>query len=290
MGTSVRVIVYAPGESEAVAASRAAFREIELVDALMSDYRADSELSRLNASGEARVSEPLFEVLEAARRVWEASGGAFDVTVGPVVQQWRKARRDRARPTSDELQAALQKVGTQHMQLGTDRMVKLCRPGMRLDLGGIAKGYACDRAVAAVRRSGCASVLVEAGGDMTLGDPPPGQKGWHIEVAGTGRVLSAANCGIATSGDTENFVEIDGRRYSHIVDPRTGMGVEHAAGVTVIAMDGMTADALATAIAVLGTTEGLALAERMKAEALIRLRTPAGITEALTRGWRRWEK
>lgn len=290
MGTSVRVIVYMPPASQAPAVLRAAFEEIELVDALMSDYRADSELSRLNAAGQLRVAQPFFDVLQASRRMWAASEGAFDVTVGPVVQLWRKARKERTLPPADELRGALERVGSQHLELGPERKARLHKVGMRLDVGGIAKGYACDRAVAKLRRMGVSRVLVDAGGDMALGDPPPGQKGWRIQVAGTNHVLVASNCGIATSGDTEQFVEIEGRRYSHIVDPRTGMGVEHMAGVTVIAKDGMNADALATAVSVLGPEKGIELIERQDAAGLIRYRTGDTVKELPSRGFERWKE
>jgi thiamine biosynthesis lipoprotein len=132
---------------------------------------------------------------------------------------------------------------------------------MRIDLGAIAKGYACDRALAAMAREGIASAMVETSGGYALGDPPPGRDGWRIQVADReDEVLVLQRCGVATSGDTEQFVEIDGVRYSHIVDPSTGLGLTNRAMVTVVAPDGMSADALSTTVSLMGPNQGLALA------------------------------
>ncbi|MBI4613332.1 MAG: FAD:protein FMN transferase [Planctomycetes bacterium] len=245
MGTTVRVVLYAGSSEDAERASRAAFAAIAEVNQSMSDYLEESELSRLNREGEAEVSEALHEVLLAARRFSDLSGGAFDATVGPLVRLWRRG----AVPAAEEIAAARRLVGYEriHMEMDPSRRVWL-EPGTRIDLGAIAKGYACDRALAA---TGLASALVDAGGDLALGDPPPGEPGWRIAIP-DGRTLVLSRCGVATSGDLERSVESGGRRYSHIVDPRTGLGIEGVQAVTVVAPDGMTADALATAISVAG--------------------------------------
>lgn len=268
MGTPCRVKFFAAGEEEARRARRAAFAEIAAVDAALSDYRPESELSRLSAragQGETAISEPLHAVLSAAQRTSEMSGGAFDVTIGPVVRLWRRARRERKLPDPEELRAALDLVGYSHLELPRGRLAaRLEKPGMALDLGGIAKGYACDRALAALARLGIARAMVDTGGGMALGDPPPGAPGWRIQLADTPKVLVLSRCGVATSGDWERFVEVDGVRYSHIVDPRTGLGLTSRALVTVVAPDGMSADALSTAVSVLGPESGIALAERLE--------------------------
>jgi thiamine biosynthesis lipoprotein len=269
MGTTVRVTLYAPSPAGAESAARAAFAEIAALDARMSDYRPESELSLLSASsgaGPTAVSQPLFEVLSAALRYAELSGGAFDVTVGPLLRLWRGARKTKTMPSPEELREARHRVGFRHVALDPhDRSVTLRRPGMLLDLGGIAKGYACDRALAVLRAQGVTRALVDTGGGMAAGDPPPGERGWRIRVGDRDAlVLVLARCGVSTSGDTEQFVELDGRRYSHIVDPSTGLGLVDGPEVTVVAPDGMSADALSTAISVMGVERGLKLAEDLE--------------------------
>ncbi len=266
MGTRVRIVLYAPGPEEATDAVRAAFAEVAAVDAAMSDYRPDSELSILSRSaGEEgrKVSEPLFEVLSAAQRVARDSDGAFDVTVGPLVALWRRARREKKLPDPFELWVARSTVGYKLLQLDpATRTARLGERGMFLDLGGIAKGYACDRAVAALTRRGVTRAMVDAGGGMALGDPPPDAPAWRIQVGGTSKLLLLSRCGVATSGDWEQYVEVGGKRYSHIVDPKTGLGLVDSATVTVVARDGMEADAWSTALSVLGPDRGLRAAER----------------------------
>lgn len=268
MGGPVRIVLYATDRQAAEAAARAAFDAVASVDATMSDYREDSELnrfSRLAGRGPQRISGPLLEVLEAAQRVSGLSDGAFDVTVGPVVALWRRAKKEGALPDPRALSDALAHTGWQKLRVD-DRLgtATLSVEGMRLDLGGIAKGYACDRALAALREHGAPRALVDGNGDLAVGDPPPDRPFWRVQIAGEpDKVLRVARCGVATSGDTERFVEIGGRRFSHIVDPHTGLGLQTRSKVTVVAPDGMTADALATAVSVMGSDRGMAMAERL---------------------------
>lgn len=272
MGTIFRIVLYAPTEAAAQRAAGAAFRRIEELDTLMSDYRADSELMRLCRWGHQSprpVSEDLFLVLESALMFSRMSGGAFDVTIGPMVELWRQARRSGKLPEAAELARARDRVGYEKLVLEAEhRTVYLRREGMKLDLGGIAKGYAADQAVRTLRAQGIESALIDAGGDVRLGSPPPGRRGWVVAVThpdpswpGPLKELLLHNSAVATSGDTEQFVEIGGVRYSHIVDPAMGLGVRDSASATVIASDGMTADALATALSVLPPEEGLRLVD-----------------------------
>ncbi len=264
MGTRVRIVLYADSAARAAAAAAAAFDVMRAVNARMSDYLPDSELSRLSAAaglGPKPVSPELFAVLDAAQQIARASGGAFDVSVGPLVRLWRQSRASRRLPEPAELQAARALAGHERMILSKPDSVLLVAPGMRLDLGGIAKGYACDRALAAMAAAGITRALVDTGGGLALGDPPPGQAGWKIGLLGDrSRILVLSRCGVATSGDTEQFVEIDGVRYSHILNPATGLGLTRQEMATVVAPDGMTADALATACCVLGAPRALELA------------------------------
>lgn len=265
MGTTVGIVLYAPDRETADRAAAAAYAEFGALDARMSDYRPESELSRLSAAsgtGSREISAPLAEVLSASVRFARETGGAFDVTLGPVVRLWRQARRDRRLPEAGALRAARALTGPDLLSVD-GRTATLRRKGMRLDLGGIAKGYACDRALEVLRREGTPRAFVDAGGGMALGDPPPDRPFWRIRILNRrDLVLKLARCGIATSGDTEQFVEIGGVRYSHIVDPATGSGLTSRAMATVVAPDGLTADALATSLCVMGAERGLALAER----------------------------
>ena len=268
MGGQAQIVLYSETREAAVEASRAAFDRIEELDGVMSDYRADSELMRLCAqagSGPMPASVDLIEVLGRGEEISRASDGAFDVTVGPIVQLWRRARGDGRLPKSDELAGAMRLVGWEKVRLDGDAgTVDLAMVGMRLDLGGIGKGFAADAAFEQLRIRGIGRCLVNIGGDIRVGDPPPGRAGWRIvpvphSDGRRGEAMIVSNVGVASSGDAERFVEVDGVRYSHIVDPRTGIGLTHRTAVTVIARDATAADALASAASVLGPDRGRAL-------------------------------
>jgi len=253
MGTEARLVLYAPSPDVAERAAAAGFRRIAELDSLLSDYRPDSELSRLSAqagAGPRPIGDDLFHLLARATETARLTDGAFDITMGPVVLLWREARRSGALPDSAVLDSARALVDWRLVTLDSAaRTATLGRPGMRLDPGGIAKGYAADEALAAMRAEGIERALVAFGGEIVAGAPPPGSVGWGIELP-DGDSLELAHAALASSGDAEQFVEIGGTRYSHVVDPRTGAGLSGGAGATVMARDGLTADALATAASV----------------------------------------
>jgi thiamine biosynthesis lipoprotein len=252
MGVEVRIVLYVDTGRSAQRAARAAFDRIAQLEDAMSDYRSESEVRRLerHVGAWVRVSDELFTVLERALEVAEATDGAFDPTVGPLVALWRSARRSGQLPRSRPLDSARSLVGWRQVALDSaGQRVRLRQAGMRLDLGGIAKGFILQRALEALRGQGIRSALVEAGGDIALGDAPPARLGWGIAVGDTALVL--ANTSVATSGPQVQFVEIAGVRYSHIVDPRTGLGITSSRQATVVATDGALADALATALTIL---------------------------------------
>ena len=269
MGVPFRIVLYATNDAHAKTAADAAFARIAALSAKLSDYDLESELSKLSrASGLGHfvpVSDDLWRVLEASQHWAERTGGAFDVTVGPVVNLWRHARRMQRLPRPDRLSEMRARAGYTNLVLDPKNRSALLRVReMRLDLGGIAKGFAADEAIKTLRNHGVVRALVAAAGDIALGDPPPGSPGWKVEVDSGDtnvppKVLLLSRAAVSTSGDLFQFLEIDGIRYSHIVDPRTGLGLTNSAMVAVIAPDGMTADALATAVSVLGPTEGLRL-------------------------------
>jgi FAD:protein FMN transferase len=268
MGVDVRIVVYAPTQEKAESACAAAFERFAELDTCMSDYRSDSELMRLcdRAGGPpVPVSRDLFIPLQRSQEVAARGDGAFDVTCSPLVRLWRKARKTHVLPQPAEIEHALTLVGWRKMRLDAAHLtVQLLVPGMQLDLGGIGKGYGDDCAQEVLKKHGITRALVEAGGDIVVSDPPPGKKGWKIQVdnAGTGAApptLLFANCAVSTSGDTEQFVEIGGKRYSHIINPHTGQALTDRIAVTIVARDGLTSDSLSTAVSVLGVERGQAL-------------------------------
>ena len=260
MGMQVRLVVWTADEATASSACAAAFTRIAELDGVMSDYRPDSELMRLcdQAGGAAMpVSADLFVVLERAQALAERSDGAFDVTAGPIVRLWRQTRRSGQMPAAQALDKARRVTGWRRLRLDPrQRVAQLLTAGMQLDLGGIAKGYAGDEALAVLRRAGVTRAMYVAGGDIVVGDAPPGRPGWVIRIAETDQQLTLANAAVSTSGDAAQFVVIAGVRYAHIVDPRTGIGLTSRVAATVVAPAGLTADSLATAACVLGPIEG----------------------------------
>lgn len=291
MGLPFRMVLYAMNQSAADVASRAAFARIAEINDIMSDYDTDSELSRLSrTSGEGRaipLSPDLWLVLSRAQQIAEQTDGAFDVTVGPCVSLWRKARREHKLPRADLLAETLSAVGWRQLKLDPHRRAAtLLVPNMRLDLGSIAKGYAIDEALKVLGTNGIRSALVTGGGDMAASRPPPGKPGWRITLAPLDvtnappeRFVLLKNAGLGTSGDLFQHVEIDGRRYSHIVNPKTGYGLTDHSLVTVIAQDCITANTLATAVSVLGPKAGMELVEKTRQAALHMVRKPGETIE-----------
>jgi thiamine biosynthesis lipoprotein len=272
MGSEFRFVLYAASADLAKTAAQAAFAEVGRLDRMLSDFDPQSELSRLgrDAVGEAGtvVSKDLFEVLERAQQCAKSSDGAFDPTVGPVVKLWRRARRQKQLPDAEALATALRSVGHEKVRLDpATHTVRLSAMDMQLDLGGIAKGYAADRVLKVFREHTITKVMVDAGGDLVLGDAPPDAEGWQIAVEHDGMgppraALFLKNCAIASSGDRWQGIELDGVRYSHLVDPRTGLGLVDSWQITVQANDGATADALASAVSVLGPERGFELVRK----------------------------
>lgn len=280
MGVPWTITLYAATADKAHAAVDAAFDEVARLEAILSDYAPESELSRLSAAAPTvsphPVSDDLWRVLDRSVEMCKASGGAFDVTVGPLTTLWRQSRRSGVMPRPDKLTIARAAVGPSTLDLlAQPRAAVLRESGMRLDLGGIGMGYAVDRALEVLAGCGIPAAMVDASGDIGVSGPPPGTAGWKIAVPGlhgtslqTGtdstlqiRTLLLVDRAVTTSGDAFQAVEIGGTRYSHIVDPRTGLGVAGLSAVTVIAADCTTADAWATAASVLGHQRGLSAIE-----------------------------
>jgi len=280
MGTRFKIIVYAPDKTTAKSAVKAAFRRIADLEDIMSDYRSTSELMRLcqKAGGEpVHVSEDLFRVLERSQEVAQLSDGAFDVTIGPVVRLWRNARGTHELPDPKALAQARELVGYRNVRLNAkNRTVELLKPGMQLDLGGIGKGYAADAALMVLKNHGIDQALVAAGGDIAVSGAPPGTDGWTIGIAPLldpdakpKRYLVLHDAAVSTSGDSEQFLEVNGKHYSHIIDPRTGMGLVGHMSVTIVAPHGLIADPLTKVVSVLGPERGLAVIEATEGAAAL---------------------
>jgi len=290
MASPFNIVLYSTDQASARRASRAAYDRIAALNQILSDYDPETELSRLSESAGKRpvpVSADLFEVLALSRSMYERSGGAFDITIAPVGRLWRRARRDRKLPEASRLAEARKLVGSDRMVLDRSaRTVVLRTPGMKLDVGGIAKGYAAQAALEVLKKAGVTHALVGGAGDIVVGDPPPETRGWTIAIAPIEPGKPAAvlpplllsNAAVSTSGDAERYVIIDGRRYSHIINPATGQAVEDRASVTVVASDGATADALETTVYIMGPERGLKLVDETPGAAAIYVRsTPEGI-------------
>lgn len=273
MGVPWTITLFAPSGPAGRAALAAAFAEVDRLEDILSDYDPMSEVSRLSAAAPmpaaVAVGPDLWRVLERSVAFRESSGGAFDPTVGPLTTLWRQARQTGRLPRPEKLAAALAAVGPQALELDPRRQaVRLPQPGSRLDFGGIGMGYAADRVLDLLRGRGITAALVDASGDVAAAGRPPGSGGWRVAVRGLvgaadePAMITVADAAVTTSGDAFQAVRIDGVRYSHIVDPRTGLGVVGPTAVTVIAADCTAADALATAASVLGPRGGADLLAR----------------------------
>lgn len=263
MGLPVRIVLYAPTASSAARAATEAFNRIAALDAEMSDYRPDSALSAVARQAPAPVPVPadLFTVVQRALALAEETDGAFDPTVAPLVALWRESRKTGRRPDPAAVDRARQLVGWPQVELDPEhRTIRLAKAGMTLDLGGIAKGYILDAALGTLRRAGFDRALIEAGGDLVAGDAPPGRDGWTIDLPNAAqlprefvaRAASLRNAALSTSGPAMQFAAIDGVRYSHVIDPRSGSPLTSPLSAHVIHADATLADALSTAATVLG--------------------------------------
>lgn len=270
MGTTFRIVLYAPSEKAAKDAAKAAFARAAELNQIFSDYIDDSELMLLckRPAGEwTKVSDDLYAVLAASAEVAKKTDGAFDVTVGPVVRLWRRARRSLEMPSAEALKKALALVDYRNVELDpATKSVRLRIAGILLDLGGIAKGYTADAMLAVLRRHGITRALVAAGGDVAVADAPPDTAGWTVALEaplkdGEPTILLLKNAAVSTAGDANQFVTIAGVRYSHIVDPKTGLGLTGRRAVSVVAPTGLLADAYDTAVCVMGLGPGMKLVE-----------------------------
>lgn len=311
MGLPFRIVLYATDAAMATNAAEAAFSRISELNSCLSDYDEQSELSRLSklsgTNHPVAISDDLWRVLQRSVEVSRSSQGAFDITVGPLVQLWKRARRQRELPSPERLAEARARVDWRAIELDRPlppghpatrfrHTARLTIPGMRLDPGGIAKGYALGEAAVVLQNRGVTRFLVSGGGDMVAGDPPPGKSGWLVKVgvfdttnAPQPLYISLKKFALCTSGDQFQRVEINGVRYSHIVDPRTGHALTDHGLVTMVGPDPTTTDALSKVVSVLGTKEGIASIRAHPGVECLVYRQPAEQVElTISKGLKNW--
>ncbi len=290
MGTVIEISVI-PADEEAI---KEAFDAIKKVDELMSTYKPESEVSILNRQGKNQLSPQTTQIIQEAIEFSEMTEGAFDITCGPLINLWKRAKKEEKIPTLQEIEEAKNLVSYKKIALEGD-LVKFGQLGMEIDLGGIAKGWAVDKAIQALRKRKVKAALVNAGGDLYALGRRSLWKKWRVGIQHPRdqekilTTIEVSNRGVATSGDYRRYFTLEGRRFSHIVDPRTGETVEEVPmSVTVVAPDATTADALATGIFVLGPEEGMKLIESLPGvEGLI---VSEGMRMDSSSGWGKFQK
>lgn len=250
MGMPVTLNVFASNLSDAKESCKAAFDKIRTLVMVFSDYEPISETSRVNRlpiGHSMEVSPAFVEVFQSSKDIFQRTEGAFNPTAGELIKLWRSARKDHKLPAADAVANALSQSGFEAFELsqldGTWMITR--RSSATLDFGSIAKGYIGQQAIRTLAERGISIAKFSAGGDIVCGDPPPRKKGWVFEKP-SGESLTIANAAVAVSGDSEQFVEIKGKRYSHVIDPRSGRAIVDSKSVVVIAQHGMQSDALAT--------------------------------------------
>jgi thiamine biosynthesis lipoprotein len=288
MGSPFTITLYVVDSVEAATTIHKAFTLVDSLTIIFSDYEENSELNRLNASAGLgkwiTVSPALLDILQLSKGAAISSKGIFDITIGPVVKLWRATRKEKKLPDDSTLHQSLALVGHQYMLLDTTlKKVKLLKTGMRLDLGGIAKGYIAQKVVDFLKVAGIIHALADAGGDLVMSEPPPRKEGWTIAINAPesknkmiGNMLSLKNQAVATSGDVYQFVLFKGKKYSHIIDPRMGLGSTQQRNVTVIAPSGAQADWLASACSLLPIRKAMRLIRHQRGAALLIMEVKRG--------------
>lgn len=279
MGSPFNLIFYHADSTAAYQLATECFLLVDSLNTIFSDYDTASEINRLpkQADQPARVSDELFSMIVFSNRAWEKSGKTFDITLGSLTRLWRTARNEKRFPSPDEIKNAKSASGFENVVINlSDKTISFKKPGIRFDFGGIVKGYAAQKVIDYLKDRNTDIALADAGGDIVMNNAPPGKAGWTIginlpesEHALWDKKLELKNCAVATSGDVYRYIIHEGKKYSHIIDPRTGYGVTSQRNVTVIEKDGTTADWLATACSILPIKKALRLVKKEKAALLI---------------------
>lgn len=290
MGTVLDVTLVASSEREGREALVELFAVAERLDAQLSVYDAASELSRLNRAagrGPQPIGPELARVLRLAGEYSRLTRGSFDVTVGPLIDLWTEAAERDAAPRDAEIVGARARVGARYVKLA-EGTAELTKRGVRVDLGGVAKGYALDRMRPLLERRGIANALLNFGQSSTwaIGRPQEGEA-WRLLARGPGEsflgVLNLEDRALSVSGSLGQWVEIGGRRFGHVIDPRSGAALTHRRQALVVARDATLAEALSKAVLVLGEREGLALVDAQEGCEALLVDADGGIWR--TPGW-----
>jgi thiamine biosynthesis lipoprotein len=276
MGSPFSIILYHTDSAEAVRFAGECFLLVDSLNTIFSDYNRTSEAARLTQQPQV-VSDELMNMILKSEDAWIKSGKTFDITIGALTQLWRKSRSEKRFPSAAEVRKARRSTGFEKLIITADiKTVAFKHPGVRLDFGGIVKGHAAQRVIDYLKKRNILSALADAGGDIVVGNTPPGKSGWGVSINMPenenelwDKNLELKNCAVATSGDLYRFTIHKGKKYSHIIDPRTGYGVTSLRNVTVIARDGVMADWLATACSILPVEKALALARKENADLFI---------------------
>ncbi len=254
MGTLFRIVVHAQDETAARVAMGRAFERAAELDQKLSDYKPDSELNRFCRSvvgTSVAVSGDLFQVVETSLQISRQTDGAFDITLGPLTHLWRAAKRSGNLPSPREILEARKRTGYKNIKVDSRmKTLSLLKARMQLDLGGIAKGYAVDQMLTVLVAAGFPRALVAASGDIGVGDPPPGRAGWTVQLEK--QSVELRNQAVSTAGPAEQHLDSGGIRYSHIINPKAGLGLTNGLTVSVIAPTGILADGWDTALSVMG--------------------------------------
>ncbi|HET9746520.1 MAG TPA: FAD:protein FMN transferase [Chitinophagaceae bacterium] len=280
MGAPFNIIFYHTDSLEAVRLSKECYSIVDSLDYIFSDYSSTSEVAKLSFQSNLnhlKVSDELYEMIVLSKHAWKRSGKAFDVAIGALTRLWRQAKVEKRFPSKEEINQVMKYTGLQHV--ANDDLTKTIsfrKQGIRFDFGGIVPGYVAQRVIDHLTSKNIRHALADASGDIVVSEPPPGKKGWTVAINLPqeneelwDKYLELSNCAVSTSGDLYRFIIHNGKKYSHIIDPRTGYGVTSQRNVTVIAKDGATADWLATACSVLPIKKALRLVKKEKAELLI---------------------
>jgi FAD:protein FMN transferase len=253
MGVEFKLTLYSNDLAHASGIAIKCFSKLRDLDDILSDYQQNSELNRVLRSAvdaPTTCSPTLFEVLQESRKLYDSTRGAFDATLGPLVALWRSSRKSHLLASLEEMVSSKSKTGWKGVVLDTGKRTLKITAGSKIDFGGIAKGYACDQVISILKKHRVTAGMIEGGGDLACIGAPPRKLGWEVKVERLPNPVILKNQAMSTSGSTVQFVEIEGRRFSHIIDPRTGLGLEHLRQVTVIAISGFTTDPWATALCI----------------------------------------
>ncbi len=272
MGTVIEITLIADDEEKANKAALQALQEIKRIETLMSPWLDSSDVTRINRSAgkeRVKISPETFEVIQKAQEISELSEGGFDITIGPLTELWRRAREKKIPPSIEEVKEKLGLVNFKNIEVDQEGKVFLKKKDMAVDLGGIAKGYAVDRAFKLLKSLGYINLIVNAGGDLRVGGLKNNQP-WSIGIQNpreSQKILariSVSDMAVTTSGDYEKYFIYQGKRYHHIFNPKDGFPIEGCQSVTIVTKDCITADALATAVFVLGAEKGYPLCQKLE--------------------------